>query len=124
MRVVNVVEKNIRPNGAALVNVPAGKSTELLPDISTQNYMAVEVAARYIQNLSGTDAYYAFGETCDGSANPPAAHGLIQNKQQLDCSNHGASVSVWSAAGGNFAVTELRRKDLSEHVTTIPGRNA
>lgn len=115
-RVVNVVEKNIRPDPARVVLVPAITSTEVLPELGDTSHGVIEYSGRYIQNLTGGDIYYAFGQDCDDRS----YHGLLQDKLQLDCSNHGASVCVWSAGGGNVSTTQLRRIDLADHQTMKP----
>lgn len=104
-RVVNVVEKHIRPVPAFPILATAATSTDILEDCTNDKK---EHAARYIFNDSGTVAFYAFGQDCS----PLSYHGKLQNQQQLDCSNHSARVSIYSAAGGVFVPCDLLRVDL------------
>lgn len=123
VRVGNVVEKIIRPDPANVVTIAAATSVDILDDLYQFKYSCIEFSARYIQNLTGADLYFAFGQDCQvvGGAKPTKNyHGILSDRQQLDCSNHGARVSVWSAAGGDVAVTTLRRRDMNEHVTILP----
>lgn len=114
MRVVNLVEKNIKPEPAAAVTIAANTSTDILPDITTSKE---EYSGRYIFNNTGAFLYYAFGQDCDNVA---AYHGVLQNLQQLDCSNHGTRVSVYSAVGGVVVPCVLRRRDMTNNNNTYP----
>ena len=120
MRVVGTVEKNIRPDPANVVNVAANTSTDIFDDLSSTKYACIEMSARYLQNLTGGDLYYCVGQDCNANAGAKSYHGILSDRQQLDCSNHGARVSVFSVAGGDVSTLILRRRDLSEHVTILP----
>jgi hypothetical protein len=106
LRVINVGERNIYPGGAKPVTVAAATSTPIFPDQTVEPKMQ-EIAYRYVQNVTGADLYYAFGQQCDTSN----FHGVLVDKAQLDCSNHRLSVSVYSAAGGTVAQCILFRND-------------
>lgn len=119
LRVANVTEKNVIPIQTAPIPVPAGPiSITVLKDIFSRDYACIEIAGRYIQNLTGADIYYSFGAVPADAAN---YNGLLQDKQQLDCSNHGAAVSIYSATGGGtIAITILQRVDLVQQQTMVP----
>lgn len=112
MRVVNVAEKDINARPAKPVVVLANTSTDVLPDTTDSRK---EFCGRYVFNDSGSVAFYAIGQDCSAVS----YHGKIQNQQQLDCSNHGQRVSVFSVAGGTFVPTELFRNDLIQVVNIL-----
>lgn len=120
IRVVNVSEKDVVATPPAPVAVPALAPTDVLPAITGKDNAAIEVAGRYIQNLTGADLYYCFGDDCDNVQN---YHGLLQDKLQLDCSNHGQRVSVFSTPGGIVSVTILRRIDMYAHEQIFLAKN-
>lgn len=116
LRVSNSCEKNVISSPVNPIVVPNNTATTVLADITkTQG----EWAGRYIQNVGANDCYYAFGHTCD----PTNFNGILSKPgttnangdgsgQQLDASNHGQSVSVYSVGGTKIAVTILIREDL------------
>jgi hypothetical protein len=106
IRTLNVAERGIYANGANPVTVPANTSTNAIPDQTVQPKME-EIAYRYIQNISGSNMFYAFGQ----EATSNNYHGVLPSYGQLDCSNHRLRVSVFSAAGAVVAVTILYRND-------------
>src|SRR5579872_6768473 len=121
IRAVNQCERSVKAEPAKVIVVAAATSTVVLPDLNVQNVPNVntdwgfEIAARYIFNDTGGKLYYAFGTNeCDNVA---TYHGVMQDQQMLDCSNHGQEVSVYSVAGGNVAVTILHRQDFHSHIT-------
>lgn len=118
-RIIGVVEKNIVATPANPITLVGNVPTDVLPDISDKSYAGIEVAARYIFNNTGAIVYYAFGQ----DVSTLAYHGIIQNQQQLNASDNGQRVSVLSASGGVVVPTELRRIDLTTHVTIFPARN-
>jgi len=118
LRVSNSVERNVSCAGSVPITIPAGKAVDVLVDVSG---VIQEYAGRYVQNVGSGIAYYAFGS----DASPAGFNGVLfqasavdsngfGSGQQLDCSNHGAKVSVYSVAGTTIAVTILRRNDLAQ----------
>lgn len=112
IRALNIAERNIVPNGAAVVAVPAAAATNVIVD-QTGPTSPNEIAYRYIQNIGANPLYYAFGQ--DASA--VNCHGYIQQYQQLDCSNHRCRVSAFSPLGTSVAVTILYRTELDNSNT-------
>lgn len=110
LRTINVGEKNIYASPAAPVTVAATTSTWAILD-QTIDPKLEEIAYRYVQNVTGADLYYAFGQ----QASTTNFHGVLPAYSQLDCSNHRLGVSVYSAAGGLVAVTILFRNDMSRN---------
>lgn len=115
LRVANTVERNIISVPAGPVVVVDSKSTTLFTDEILDNN---EYAGRYIQNVGANDCYYAFGVV----ATPTNYNGILSKPgtlnvdglgsgQQLDCSNFGGMVSVFSRGGTTIAVTLLKRND-------------
>ena len=118
LRVSNSVERNVSCAGSVPIVIPAGKSINVLIDVSGTSQ---EYAGRYVQNVGSDNAYYAFSN----DASPAAFNGILSKPsaldangfgsgQQLDCSNHGGSVNVYSIGGTTIAITLLRRNDLSQ----------
>lgn len=105
MRVSNSVERDVFPDPCLVIAVPANTNTEVLKELRRTRG---EWAGRYIQNVGANPCFYAFGQDCDGATN---YHGILAASQQLDCSNHPASVKVFSVAGTTIATTTLRRND-------------
>jgi len=114
LRVTNTVEKSVSCYPVNPVVVPDSVATGVL---AAANTVPFEMAGRYIQNVGGNDAYYAFGF----DASSVAFCGILQStgKQQLDCSNHGDRVSIFSVGGTTIAVTVLQRNDLIQAGTGI-----
>lgn len=104
MRVVNVTEKNVYPEPCKVTVVPAATATDVIDRIDNQRG---EWAGRYIQNTGANPCFYAFGQDCTATQ----YHGLLAASQQLDCSNHGQRVSIYSTLGTTIAPTLLRRID-------------
>lgn len=115
MRVLSVGERNVFAGGGAPVNVPAATTTEVIPDQTTEP-RNIEIANRYIQNVGANALYYAFGQ----QASPNNYHGVLQQWQQLDCSSHRLSVSVYSTAGTTVAQCIIFRNDLGRNNTVLP----
>ena len=118
LRVSNSVERNVSCAGSIPIKIPAATAVDVLVDVSG---IAQEYAGRYVQNIGPNSCYYAFGNDCS----PAALNGVLLPAtavdannlgagQQVDCSNHGARVSVYSVAGTTVAVTILRRNDLAQ----------
>lgn len=117
MRVVNVCEKNIVAVPTKPVTVPvAGNVSTMILDNITKLGPNVEVAGRYIQNVGANPCFYNFGSDCDSNTN---YMGVLAASQQLDCSNHGMRIDVYSTLGTTIAVTLLRRVDNYNHVNII-----
>lgn len=122
-RVSNSVEKNVISQPFAPIVVPATAATDVLQDVTKS---IGELAARYIQNVGGDDCYYAFGVNCSPTnfcgmlAKPTTlnanGHGV---GQQLDVSNCGQRVSVYSIAGTIIARTVLVRNDNQQGTGNI-----
>lgn len=113
IRVSNAVEKNVVLEPHNPIVVATNTSTTVLESTRTSG---VEYAARYIQNVGANDCFYTFGHDCDPTnysgilaANP--AGGVDKAGQQLDVSNCGQHVSVYSIGGTKIAVTVLKRND-------------
>jgi hypothetical protein len=119
LRVSNSVEKNVFVVPSAPVIVPDSQAKVVLPDTSSTN---IEYAGRYIQNVGSNDCYYAFGtDNCSpGNFNGMLAKAASVNAngdgvgQQLDVSNCGQRVSVYSIGGTKIVVTVLKRNDLQQ----------
>lgn len=105
IRTLNVAERNLWVESAAPIGVAANVSTTVLDDTTRA---PGEIAYRYVQNCSSTILYYAFGQ----DASPTNFHGVLNQFNQLDCSNHRLSVSVFTADGAIVAVTTIYRNDL------------
>lgn len=120
MRTVNLTEKNIRPEPCLPVVVPANTSMKVLKDLTDQEFAGVEFSGRYLFNAGSDNMYYAFGGNADNVNN---YNGWMVPGQQLDCSNHGAAVYVWSAAGGKCVPTVLRRIDYSNSVQVLADKH-
>lgn len=119
LRVSNTVEKNVKLLSIDPIPCAANKSVTVLKAVGEYN---VEFAGRYIQNVGASDAYYTFGHDClannfsgilAASTGNADANGF-KSGQQLDVSNCGQHVSVWSIGGTTIAVTLLLRNDNTE----------
>jgi len=119
LRIGNSVEKNVFIVPGGLIVVKPITSTVVITDSNASN---IELAGRYIQNVGANPCYYAFGtDNCDASnfsgilAGAPTvdANGFGAG-QQLDVSNCGQQVSVWSVSGTTLATTILKRNDLQQ----------
>lgn len=121
LRTINAVEKNVVlvPTNPIVVN--ANASTDVLSAIvgTTGEY-----AGRYIQNVGANDCFYTFGHDCDGTnysgilaAN--STNAVDKAGQQLDASNCGQRVSVYSVGGTKIAVTILKRNDNTQGIGGI-----
>jgi hypothetical protein len=130
IRVANTVEKNIDVDPADPIVVNPATPTDVLFDISKSppsggpTGILSEYVGRYIQNVGANNCYYAFGQDC----NPTNYHGILVSNgttvfQQLDCSNHGRRVSVYSVSGTIIAPTVLRRADLTTKANILQGNN-
>jgi len=116
LRTSNSVEKNCFIVPAPPIAIPATTSTIVLQDTNALN---IEFSARYIQNVGANDCYYAFGtNNCD----PTNFNGILSKAPsvdangfgagaQLDVSNCGQQVSIYSVGGTNIAVTIIKRND-------------
>ena len=117
IRVLNIAERNITPNGAAVLTIPANTATFALPDATIEPRIT-EIAFRSVQNLGANPLYYAFGQ----EASTINCHGVLQQFQQLDCSAHRLSVGVWCpvTGGTSVAICILYRNDNSANNTIVP----
>ena len=124
LRVTNQCEKDVLNSAVAPIVIPDSKSTLVLPKLAS--VPGQEFCGRYIQNVGANDLYYSFGADAApnnlngilGKAGSTDANGLGAG-QQLDCSNHGDSVYVYSIGGTTVAVTLLVRNDLIQHTNII-----
>lgn len=117
-RVINTTERNIRLKPFPCKVIPANASTDVLDEITDIiKGEKTEVAGRYIQNIGANPCFYSFGEDAD---NGMTVQGQMQAGQQLNCSNHGMRVAVFSPLGTTIAITFLRRVDLSTHENILP----
>ena len=113
VRSVGFCEKNVVCLPVMPINVPSNTSTQVLASLSGTNG---ETASRAIQNVGANPVYYAFGRACDNTN----YCGILASQQQLDCSNHGASVSVWCAGQTTtIGVTVLVRRENAQGVGGI-----
>lgn len=119
VRVSNMVERSVKAEPPRVVAVVTATSKEVLPSLivpgipNVNNDFGFEVAGRYVFNDTGAKLYYAIGtDMCD---NVSRYHGVLQDQQQLDCSNFGQNVVVYPTATGNVAITILHRQDLHPH---------
>lgn len=117
-RTVNLVERSAKAEPPKAVTLVAGTSTVVLPDLNqsripnTNTDWGMEIRGRYIFNDTGAALYYAFGtDDCDGTN---TYHGKIADQGQLNASDCGQQVSVWSAAGGKVTVTIIHNQDLHQ----------
>lgn len=124
LRVTNQCEKDVLNSAVAPIVVADSKSTLVLPKLT--NVPGQEFCGRYIQNVGANDLYYSFG----ADASPANFNGILSKPsavnvnndgagQQLDCSNHGDSVYVYSIGGTKVAITLLVRQDLVQHTNII-----
>jgi len=129
IRTVNVAERNVTPNGGALVAVPAGKAVFALPDqtINAAGQALTEILYRSIMNVGPNPVYYAFGQ----NAGPNNFHGILLpagaidvngfgQGSSIDASNHRLSVSLYSPVGTTVAVTVLYRNDGTQQSAYNP----
>lgn len=105
LRTIDVVQKNLYPQPCNVIVVGAGVSTQVIPDNTA---VADEFAFISIQNLTGAELYYAFGQTCDNVSN---YHGVLVDRGSLPIPHTGL-VNVFSVAGGKVATTIFMRKFL------------
>lgn len=118
LRISNTVERSVSCQPIVPLVIAAGQSTLVLP--ATKN-MPIELASRYIQNVGASDCYYAIGHDCDstnfnGILSKPAsvdANGFGSG-QQLDASNVGDSLYVYSVGGTTIAISVFIRNDLQQ----------
>lgn len=118
LRVSNHVESNVIAVPQPPIVVKAATSTRVLPSLVGDK---VEYAGRYIQNVGANPCYYSIGGTCS----PQQFSGILSGAsavdaggfgsgQQLDVSNTGDSVNIYSAIGTTIAITLLRRNDMNQ----------
>ena len=116
LRVSNSVEKNVFVVPSVPKAIPANTATEVLNDSNADN---IELAGRYIQNIGANDCYYSFGtDNCSaGNFNGILAKAASVDVngfgagQQLDVSNCGQRVSVFSVGGTTIVSTIIKRND-------------
>ena len=117
IRVANVAERNITPNGGKPVVVPVATATDVIPD-QTKGQPIVEIMYRSIMNVGSNPLYYALGQ----DASPANFHGILAGAGQVDANGFGQGssldvsncrlrLSVYSTAGTTVAVTILYRND-------------
>lgn len=93
----------------ATVVLPSLTQTQV-PNINTD--WGMEIRGRYIFNDTGAPLYYAFGtDDCDPNN---TYHGKIPDQGQLNVSDCGQQVSVYSVAGGKVTVTVIHGQDLHQ----------
>jgi hypothetical protein len=102
LRTIGACEKNITPVPANAIVVPAGQSTQVVPD---QSAGADEIAYVTIQNAGSNVAYYAFGQTCDNVEN---FHGVLPQYGAVPVPSTD-QVNVYSPAGTTIAITIFKR---------------
>jgi hypothetical protein len=118
LRTSNTVERSVTCQPILPKVIPTNKSTLVL--FPTKN-MTVELASRYIQNVGASDCYYAFGHDCDltnfnGILSKPAnidANGFGSG-QQLDASNIGDALYVYSVGGTTIAISVFERDEMQQ----------
>jgi len=115
LRVANSVEKNV-------VNIPSepvvlvdSTAKDVLPNATA---FVGELAGRYVQNVGANDTYYSFGSDCspvnfNGILSKPSSTNTdgFGSGQQLDASNCGQRLSMYSRGGTTIAITLLKRND-------------
>jgi hypothetical protein len=101
IRTIGTCEKNITPQSANVITVGAA-SIEVVPD---QSAKADEVAYITIQNTGANTCYYAFGQTCDATAN---YHGMLTSGMALPVPSTD-QVNCFSPSGTTIAVTIFKR---------------
>lgn len=106
IRTINVAERGIYAAGAVPITVATNTSTDVIPDQTVQPKMQ-EIAYRYIQNVGANNLYYAIGQ----DASTVNYNGILEQYQQLDCSNHRLRISVYAPGGTTVATTVLYRND-------------
>lgn len=108
VRSIGYCEKDVVPLPTMPIAVASNTPTLVLNDISGLNG---EYASRAIQNTGANAVYYAFGRDCDNTN----YNGILASQQQLDCSNHGAKVSVYCASNTTtIGITILVRNDNAQ----------
>jgi hypothetical protein len=118
IRVINGCEKNIQDTNTDPIVVVDSTPTTVLPNLLAGQG---EFAGRQIQNVGANDCYFKFGADC----NPLNFNGILAKSatlngnghgsgQQLDCSNGGYSVSVYSIGGTTISVIQLARRDNAQ----------
>lgn len=118
-RVVSSCEKNIEVdhNFDRPIVVAAATPTDVLPDILNNpadptkgnaplNY---EVAARYIQNIGANPAYFSYDIDCLGLQQN---HGSVAAGAQMNASDCGGRISIFSDLGTTISRLVLLRKDM------------
>ena len=109
LRTSSVVEKQCYSIPTVPITVAANTSTPILPDVHADK---LEYASRKIQNCDTVNfLYYGFGANKVDTTN---FQGILLAGQQLDCSNHGDVVNVWSANQIVVASTIIARQDLTQ----------
>lgn len=118
-RTVNQVCRFDRAEPPKVTTLVAATATVVLPDLkqtqtpNTNTDWGMEIRARYIFNDTGAALYYAFGtDDCDAVN---TYHGKIPDQGQLNASDCGQEVSVYSVAGGKISVTIIHAQDLHPH---------
>lgn len=116
IRVANTTEKDVvlvPQNPFVLVD---STPKQILSDATITSG---EIAGRYIQNVGANDCYYSFGHTCDptnfcGILSKPANVNSdgFGSGQQLDASNCGQALWVYSRGGTTLSITLLKRNDM------------
>ena len=116
IRVSNSVEKNVVNVPKNLVVLTATTAKDVLPNATS---IIGELAGRYVQNVGANDCYYVFGSDCS----PVNFNGILaantgnadvngfKSGQQLDASNCGQRLSMYSVGGTTISITLLARND-------------
>ncbi len=116
VRVANTTEKDVVLVPTNPLVIPTNTATVVLSDATSTSG---EIAGRYIQNVGANDCYYSFGHTCDptnfcGILSKPANVNSdgFGSGQQLDASNCGQALWVFSRGGTTLSITLLKRNDM------------
>lgn len=126
IRVATSVPKNVvaDPIGQPLVLAaggvanPSGSGQNIGVDVllDIKSFPGVEFAARYVQNVGANPCNYAFGQDCLANV----FHGQLAAGQQLNASDIGQRINVFSALGTSIVVATFRRNDLGNHGNVLP----
>jgi hypothetical protein len=126
IRISPTIQKTLMPLGPLVIAITQGAAKQVLPPLrgdSTTNPVTPaeprEVASRKIFNdANGKLVYVCLGGTADSAG---SWHLQLAAGQQLDCSDHAGSVSVFCPTGTtNIAVTVILNEDIGQFRTSAP----
>lgn len=128
LRIINAVDKSVVLVPFVPVVVNDSVSTPVVASFAGQRG---EIAGIFIQNVGANDCYYSFSHECD----PTNFCGMLSKApytntnghgsgQQLDASNCGQNISVYSIGGTTISLTIMKRNDNAQGQGNILPPNA